>query len=66
MTISFEEINRTLLRVVFLPWFKRSAEDFGIILPADWNPSDEELAQLAVRIAAAFQDVIDDGSPRPS
>lgn len=57
MTISFDEINRVVLRQVFLPWFKRTMADLGITLPPDWNPSDKELERLAERAAEALKEV---------
>lgn len=54
MALSLAEINRVVLRVVFLPWFRQRCADFDVSLPAEWNPSDEELSRLAQRVAVAF------------
>lgn len=54
MAISLDAINRTVLRTVFLPWFKQTSADYGITLRPDWNPSDDDLARLAERVSRAF------------
>ena len=54
MTITLDEINRVTLRQTFLPWFKRTCTEVGLTLPADWDPSDEELRRLATHVGEAF------------
>lgn len=56
MAISLDDINRVTLRIVFLPWFREMAADLGIPLRPDWNPTDDELEQLAAAVAKAFCD----------
>lgn len=54
MTISLQEINRVVLRTVFLPWFRQNCAECGLVISDDWNPSDEELEQLAAKVGSAF------------
>lgn len=56
MTISLDDINKVLLRTCFLPWFKETMASMGMSTPADWNPSDDELARLADRASEALRD----------
>ncbi len=60
MTISLDEINRVTLRQTFLPWFRRTCEEVGFILPADWDPSDAELERLATRMGKAFGEELEE------
>lgn len=60
MAISFDQINRVVLRQVFLPWFRRMMADLGVTISPDWNPSDEELDRLAGKVADAFREAEDE------
>jgi hypothetical protein len=55
MAITLAEITRVTLRQVFLPWLKEYLN-----LPADFTPSDEELARLADRAGQALRDAAED------
>lgn len=52
--IPLQEIHRVVLRTLFLPWFRQNCADCGLVLPADWTPSDAELHELASKVGTAF------------
>lgn len=60
MAIDLATITRVTLRQCFLPWYREQMQIYGIPLPPDWNPSDEELGRLADRVAEAFRPVAEE------
>lgn len=58
MTISFDEINRMTLRIVFLPVAERELRALGVPLPTPWVPTDEELMRLAQAVAEGVREEV--------
>lgn len=56
MALTLAQINEVALRLCFLPWFKDEMKYYGIPLPEDWNPTDDELNRLVDKVCEAFSE----------